>query len=159
MSVKMEGTLTKARVLEAIKGLHKDDKPISIENIRRYGLTNFRVGGSTKLIQKLKDELLIDALFSVTTSSETSVSTDSNSVVEDIALLKQQVAELMAFKEEMDKPKKQGYDPALKQEIIDAATIGLQKGNTKIGLARELGEIYQVNEGTIRDWLKQIKLK
>lgn len=149
---KKTGVTTKGQVKQAILELHSKGETVRIENIRKI------TGGSNILIQRLKDELLLDCLLQNGNIADTINPTA-------FEYLQHAVADLLEFKKEVESHlhsitphKRAKTEPEVKTEVINLAIKGLESGRTKADLARELGKKFDLNESTVRDWLESITI-
>ena len=144
---KKTGVTTKEQVKQAILELNSKGETIRIENIRKI------TGGSNILIQRLKDEILLDCLLQNGNVTDTINPTAFEH-------LRRAVADLLDFKERVENQllltgKKK---PDIKAEVMNQATKELLAGKTKTEVAKELATKFDSNENTVRDWLKAIQV-
>jgi hypothetical protein len=145
---KKTGITTKEQVKQAILELNGKGETIRIENIRNI------TGGSNIVIQRLKDELLLDCLLGNVTDTIDPTGYE---------YLQQAVADLLDFKEWVEnqllsQTSKKKVEPDMKKEVLNQATNGLLAGKTKTQVAKELATQFDLNENTVRDWLKPIEV-
>lgn len=147
---KKSGITTKEQVKQAILKLNSNGETIRIENIRKI------TGGSNILIQRLKDELLLDCLLQNGNVADTIINPTA------FRYMQEAIADLLEFKERVEKQlpgkAKRKIETPVRTQVMNLATKELAQGKTKTDITRELAKQFDLDENMVKDWLEQITI-
>lgn len=147
---KKSGVTTKEQVKQAILKLNSNGETIRIENIRKI------TGGSNILIQRLKDELLLDCLLQNGNVADTTINPTA------FRYMQEAITDLLEFKERVEKQlpgnAKKKIETHVRTQVMNLATKELVLGKTKTDITRELAKQFDLDENTVQDWLGQITI-